>query len=295
MGAMPRPSKLAAVVALIAVGFIASFGLAWPARDVELYGLSFTLSGRMLLGLVLVGLAWTGTDMMIRQRPETPPQQSSFLAMHGILPVALTAAAWTLLAQLDSIETKLIGVTAASGLLALLIMAEYHIMYLAGRRRVVVQFSLRLMAYWVATLLYIAIRVSLSAGLTATVATAAVSSILGLKLLGDDRRLLQYFSVPLLGGRGRATEMAGHGPVTKMAGRGWLLVLGLGALMGATCWLLGLWTASPLLHALMLVVFLYVLIGLARHFLLGTLTQRVAFEYLLVGVVVLLLLLSYAR
>ena len=45
----------------------------------------------------------------------------------------------------------------------------------------------------------------------------------------------------------------------------------------------------------MLVVFLYVLIGIARQFLLGTLTQRVAAECLLVGVVVLLLLLSYAR
>jgi len=295
MGVMPRHNKLAAVVALIAIGFIASFGLAWPARDVELYGLSFTLSGRMLLGLVLVGLAWTGTDMMIRQHPETPPKQLSFLAMHGILPAALTAAAWTLLAQLDSIEIKITGVTVASGLLALLIISEYYVFYFIGRWRVVVQFFLRLMAYLVATLLYIAIRLSLSAGLTATVAIAAVSAILGLKLLGDDRRLLQYFSAPHLGGRGPATKMAGRGPATKMAGRGWLFVLGLGALLGATCWLFNLWTASPLLHSLMLVVFLYVLIGIARHFLLGTLTQRVAFEYLLVGVVVLLLLLSYAR
>jgi hypothetical protein len=206
--------------------------------------------------------------------------------MHGILPAALTAAAWTLLAQLDTIGIKMIGVTAASGLLALLIMAEYHIVHLAGRRRVVVQFFLRLMAYLVAMLLYIAIRLSLSAGLTATVATAAVSAILGLKLLSDDKRLLQYFSAP---------QMVGRGPATEMTGRGWLFVLGLGALLGATCWLFSLWTAAPLLHSLMLVVFLYVLIGITRHFLLGTLTQRVAFEYLLVGVVVLLLLLSYAR
>lgn len=286
MGAMPRHNKLGAVVTLIAIGFIASFGLAWPARDVELYGSSFTLSGRMLLGLVLVGLAWTGTDMMIRQYPKISPKQSSFLAMHSILPAALTAVTWTLLAQLDSIEIRMIGVTAASGLLALLIMAEYYVADLAGRWRVVVQFFLHFMAYWVATLLYIAIRLSLSAGLTATVAIAAVSAILGLKLLSDDKHLVQRIPALFAVGREHATDRAGHG---------WLFVLGLGALLGATCWLFNLWTASPLVHSLVLVVFLYVLIGIARHFLLGTLTQRVASEYLLVGVVVLLLLLSYAR
>lgn len=301
---MPLPNRLGAVVALIAIGLLASFGLAWPARDIELYGLSFTLSGRMLLGLVLVGLTWTGTDAIVRQHPKIQPKQSSLSALHCILPVAWTAAAWTLLARLDSIEMRLVGVTVSSGLLALLIIAEYYVVDLAGRWRVPVQFSLRLMAYLMATLLHIAIRLGISARLTATIIIAAVSAILAWKLLSDDRRPLQHIPAPDAAGRGPVIKIAGyslmigtagHGLAAQIARHGWLCVLGLGILSGVTGWLLNLWMVSPLVHSLVLVVFLYVGVGIARHFLLGKLTQRVALEYLLVGVAVLLLLLSYAR
>ena len=143
MGAMPQHNKLGAIVALIAIGLLASFTLTWPARDVELYGLSFTLSGRMLLGFVLVGLAWTGADVIIRQHTKIHAQQSSLPSLHCILPAALIAAAWLLLAQPESIEIKMVGVTATCGLLALLIMAEYYVTDLAGRWQAVVQVFLR--------------------------------------------------------------------------------------------------------------------------------------------------------
>jgi uncharacterized membrane protein YuzA (DUF378 family) len=49
------------------------------------------------------------------------------------------------------------------------------------------------------------------------------------------------------------------------------------------------------LSSLALVVLLYVLVGLVRHWLLGNLTRRLAIEYVAVGLAALLLLLSYAR
>jgi hypothetical protein len=331
MGAMPQHNKLGAIVALIAIGLLASFALTWPARDVELYGLSFTLSGRMLLELVLVGLAWTGADVIVRQHPKVQPKQLSLPVLHGVLPAALIAAAWTLLARLDSIQIKMIGVTVTCGVLVLLIVAEYYVADPARRWQPVVQFFLRLMAYLLATLLYLSVRLSIPSHRTATLAITAVTAILGLRLLGDDERLLQLIRAPAMAedgpapktaglgpaakmaglgpapktaGLGPAAKMAGLGPAAKIAGlglaamrvgRGWLCVLGLGILSGATCHVFDLWMASPLAHSLVLVVFLYVGVGISRHFLLGELTQRVAVEYFLVGVAVLLLLLSYVR
>jgi hypothetical protein len=301
---MPQHNKLGAIVALIAIGLLASFTLTWPARHVELYGVSFTLSGRMLLELVLVGLAWTGADVIVRQHPEVQPQQLSPPVLDGVLPAALIAAAWALLAQPDSIQIKMIGVTVTCGVLALLIVAEYYVVDPAGRWQAVVRVFLRLMAYLLATLLYASVRLSIPATRTATLAVAAVTAILGLRLLGDDERVLQLIraptmaedgSAPSIAGLGSAARIAGLGLAVMRAGRGWLCVLGLGILSGATCHVFDLWIASPLLHSLVLVVLLYVGVGISRHFLLGELTQRVALEYVLVGVAVLLLLLSYVR
>jgi len=283
---MPLSNKLGAVVALIAVGLLASFSLVWPARDVAVFGLSFTLSGRMLLGLVLVGLAWTGTDIIMGQHPSIHSEQSNLLAMHCILPAALTAAAWVLVARPDGTEIKIIGVTVTSGLLGLLIIAEYYVVRLAGRWRTAIDFFLRLMVYLVAVLLYMGIRLSMSADLTATIAVAAGSAILGRRLLGDGEGSLRH--IPALGA-------LPHSPVAELVRPAGLCALGVGALSGVSFWLVNLWGASPLLHSLVLVVVLYMCVGTARHFLRGKLTQRVALEYLLVGVAVLLLLLSYAR
>ena len=265
---MPAHNKLGAVVALIAIGLSASLGLAWPARDVSLYGLTFTLSGKMLLGLILFGLTCTGADMIVRGHPKIQPQQLHLTFLHWILPAALTTIAWALLAWPGSLANKIIGVMVTGGLLALLISAEYYTVDLTERWRVAVQFSLRLMAYLLAALLYTTIHLSISAGLSATIAVAMVGGVLSLKLLCDNECPLQ---------------------------RIWPYVLSIGALLGVMSWLLSLRTASPLLHSLVLAVLLYVLTGIARQFLLGKLTRRVALEYLLVGAFSLLLLHFYAR
>jgi hypothetical protein len=258
----------------------------------------------MLLELVLVGLAWTGADVIVRQHPKVQPKQLALPALHSVLPAGWIAAAWTLLARLDSIQIKMIGVSVTCGVLAVLIVAGYYVAGSAGRWQAVVQVFLRLMAYLLATLLYLSMRLSFADTRSATLAIAAVTAILGLRLLGDDQRLLQLFRAPAMAEDGPATNIAGQSPAARIAalgtaaawaGRGWLCVLGLGMVSGATCHLFGLWAASPLLHSLVLIVLLYVGVGVTRHFLLGELTQRVALEYFLVGVAVLLLLLSYVR
>lgn len=285
---MPVPNRLGVVATLIAIGLFASSVLVLPAGEVGLGGLSVTLSGNVLVGFVLVGLAWTGTDAIMRDHPEIGEKRVELLILPCILPAASTAAAWALLARVDTIETKIVGTAGSAGLLAVLILLEYHAMDANGRWRVAIQFAQRMMSYVTATLLYLGIRLSTSTNPMAALAIVSGSAVLGWRLLADEERL---------GQRIPAADPAGpeHGPLAVLAQQVRLWVLGLALLLGLTSWLFGLWVSSPLSHSLVLVVFLYVGAGITRHFHVGELTQRLAIEYLVVALVVLVLLLSWAR
>ncbi len=288
MEAMRLSNRLGVVATLIAIGLFASSVLALPARDVGLGGLSVTLSGNTLLGFVLVGLAWTGTDAIVRDHPQIGEKRAGLLILPCILPAALTAAAWALLAEPNTIETKIVGTAGSTGLLAMLILLEYHAIDARGQWRVAIEFAQRTMSYLTATLVCLGIRLSISTKPIATLAIVSGGAVLGWKLLADEERLWQR--VP-------AAHPAGpdHGPLAALAQQVWLWVLGLALLLGLVSWLFGLWAFSPLSHSLVLVVFLYVGAGITRHFHMGELTQRLALEYLVVAVVVLVLLLSWAR
>jgi hypothetical protein len=200
-----------------------------------------------------------------------------------------------LLPQPDSLEAKANAVVGACALLALLILTEYYVLGSTGRGRVILQSILRLMAYWVATLLYIAIRLGAYSGLTAVVATAAGTAALVLKLLSDGELTLQPGRAPSLADQSPIARLPGHGVLLRVATDRWLVAVSLGALLGVISWLLAYWVASSFVSSLVLVVLLYVSVGLTRQLWLGALTQRVLLEYLLVGTVILLLLLSQAR
>ncbi len=280
---MPPHDRLPAVVALIALGLLASFALEWPARDVNLVGLSFTLSGRDLVGLVLVGLVWAGVDSVLRYHPQIEPGALGVLPLGSVLPTAWIVVAWLLLPSSGRIAIQVAGVVAVCALLVLTTMAEYYVADPSVRWRAPVQFALRLMTYLAAMLLYTAIQLGIAARSTATLAVAAASGVLSWRLCAGDERIaprlrtLQIRELGVLGG-----TPVGH----------WLLFAVLASLVAASCWLFGLWTKPPLLFGLVLVVLLYLGVGLLKQFVLQTLTQRVVVEYLAVAVVALLLLSS---
>jgi len=266
---MPLFAKLRIVVIVIAVGLLSSLWLALPVRDTFIFGLSFALSGRMLLGFILLGLTCTAVESIVREHPKIQPRQVRFSFLHWTLPAVLVAVAWALLPRLGGIESQFIGVLVTSALLAGLIIAEYYTIDLTGRWHAAAQSSLRLGAYLLAMLLYFAICLCMLPALLAAIAVAAATMILGLRLLCD--------------GQGCPIE------------RSWPYVVGLGMLLGIASWPLIIWVDAPLLCSLLLVMQLYVLTGIARQFLWGRLTRWVALEYLFIGVLTLLLLLSYAR
>ena len=264
---MPLHNRIAIVLALIALAFLAANTLVWPAHDVKLGGLSFTLSGNQLLGLIAIGLAWAGADAVMRSHPSVRHGQLRHPFLRCMLPAAVTAAAWVLLARLPALENRVLGIAATAGAVAVLIFAEYLAVAPAAAGRGALVLMLQFATYSAAALLYGATYLALP-DVNAVRAATAVSAFLALRLLGDDE-------LPL--------------PRILWASAG------IGLLLGATSWLLRPRTASTLTYSLTLLVFLYVLAGLARQFLRGKLRREVVLEYSLVGLAALLLLFFFSK
>lgn len=274
---MPIYSKVVAIVFLIAIGLLSSRTLTWPARVVSWHDLSFTLSGEMLLSLVLFGVACAGTDFIVRERATLQPQQQEnppcnpaicHPVLHWILPAGWTTVCRALLARPMALEKLVACVAIASGVLALLFLAEYYTVNSAARWRTTARFAVQLFAYLVAISVYLAIHEGITVARTAADMVATASAFLFLRLLAEEQC-----------------------PFPKVL----LSALGLGSFLGLLSWLLYSRIASPYLYSLLLVVGLYVITGLVRQFLLGKLRRETSLEYLLVGVVALLLLFLYAR
>ncbi len=286
METMLLPNRLVAVVVLIAIGLLTSLGLTWPARDIQVQGVALTLSGGTLLGLVVIGLAWIGADVVLVQRSEHRAEHTARPFVHSILPAGLIAAALGLLAQLESTQARLVGVLATCGLMALLLLAERCTVDMRARWRPASLFLLRLMTYLVSTLLYSAIRSSITTPSISAVAVGGCSALLGFRLVGQTGVVAE----PGIPGPHIAARLIG-----ELARRSWLRAIILGALLGTLGWLLGHWIASPLAYSLAIVVALYALVGITTDWISGKLTKQSALEYLIVGCLVILLLLRYAR
>ena len=264
---MPLHAKLSIVAVFIALALVAAFTLAWPARDVALGGLSFALSGKVLLGLLGMGLACAGADAIVRSNPRIRPERLRRPLLRCILPTAVTAAAWMLLVRVATLEHRVIGVAASAAAAVVLIAVEYYAADSAAPGRRVVTAFLPFAIYSVAALLYGGVH---TAVLGANVARAGtmVGAVLAVRLLGEDE-------LPL--------------------GRILCVGAGIGLLLGASSRLLHARLTNPVAYSLTLVVFLYVLAGLARQFLWGKLRREVVLEYSLIGLAALVLLFFYTR
>jgi hypothetical protein len=286
METMLLPNRLVAVVVLIAIGLLASLGLTWPARDVQLRGATLTLSGGTLLGLIVIGLAWAGADIVLAQYLEHRAEHRTSPFVHSILSAGLVAAALGLLARLASTQARIVGVLATCGLMALLLVAERFAVDMGGRWRAASLLFLRLVTYLVSTLLYSAIRSSFSAPVISAVAVGASSALLGLRLVGQEGTLPE----PGILGPDIAVRL-----IEKLAGHGWLRAIALGALLGILAWFLGQWISSPLAYSLAIVVAFYTLVGITTDWMSGRLTRQSVLEHIIVGSLVVLLLLRYTR
>jgi len=265
---MPSLDKLGVLALLIAISLLASVVLTWPARDGSLCGFSFTLSGRTLLLLVVLCLACSGADSIVRAHPTMQARPSLLLWRHWVLPAAVAAVSWAWVSLLSSLPSQVVAIVAGSLSLSAVTAMEYYSIDERARWQTAAQWALRFLTYVLATLLYVGLQLSVPDSRLGAASVAVLSAILSLRLLSGEgwplRRLCPY-------------------------------ALGAGALVGVGSYLLDRGAASPQRQSLLLVVLLYVLTEALRSFLARQLTRRSLCEYLAVALLVLLLLASHFR
>lgn len=264
---MPPREKVGTIATLIVIGLLGALVVRLPTRTWAFHGLRVVVTGKALLGFVLLGLTCAGVQNVIYGHPKGRSLSTLQALLHWILPAALLLVIFAFVIGPSSLERRIVAAIVGSMVLGALIVAEYYITDPEGRWRAPVQFTLRLVAYLLVVLLYLATVGHVAAGGKQLAAVALLGGVFGLYLLTPDR-----FSRPVAA-----------------------YTASVGVFLALFSWVLGqMWSGQALGFALVIVVLLYVATGLTQQFFLNKLTWPVALEYAVAGVVILSLLLAYA-
>jgi len=267
---MQLPGKLGAFLLLLASALGTSLVLEGPSRDLVLLGRTLEVSGRLLLGLVLVVLSWTGSslilDAMSAGAAHSPGGASSPLQ------TAIASAAGLIwISALSSSKAQIVGILLIVGLEAVLIIAEG----LAQKRRpaswAAETTAVQLMTYPVALLAF---------GAGSLVASTALQELwivimLATVLAWHPLQSIPASLLPLAGPLSPAVASR----IQRIAQRTWARALAAGIGVGLFAPIVRATGASTLAHAMHLTVAFYLWEGLIRHFLTGRLNWRIVLEY----------------
>jgi len=276
------------LVSLVLLGLVVASLIKLPVHTLHLLvlgsPLSFNLSTSTVVTLLLVALTGVGTDAIVRSHPRLvraeardarftrfarPSAQNwRYTITFWILPSLVTVAAALVVPPLfpnRALWLAGLGLTYLG--LALVLLAEYHVVDpadpLYNRSRI----ALNLITYAAAFVLYAAIYATRTRSLISATGVLLVSVFLAVELL-------------------RGTEEA--------VPRTWTYALIIGLIVGETTWALNYWGMGGLMGGVWLLVVFYVTTGLVQQHLLGRLTRRVAAEYGLVALVGLILAMTSA-
>ena len=256
--------KLGVLSTTLAIGMFAASALTLPTIALNLGTLTFATSGKALLALVILCLTFAGVEDIVRSHPTAGPHQLQRSYMCWILPVLLVAVAMLVLAAPATLESRvrviLLGLACLSGLILL----EYSVLDTNASWQPLMARAVPFAAHALAVPMYAVLSMRMGGGIGG-IGTAAASAALALRLIVDPER----------------------SPVRVAP-----YALAIGALLGVSFDLLS-GVVAPMPYALAMTVLLYIATGVTNRWLLGTLTRRVIVEYLIAGVVILLLLYVY--
>ncbi len=226
--------------------------------------LSIDLSETTLMLLVMVGMAVTAVESLLRSHPLARQGTLARTYHFWIVPGLLVAGLALWLAIFENIGSWTLGLIASAIIIPLSLATEYAAVDPEKRGRAIVGWLETVLVYLTALLLYTRIY---DVGARALLSGPAVLLITTMLVT----RLLWYSTErPLLA--------VGYG-------------LFIGLVLGLVTWLLNYSALSTATGGLVLLVLFYALAGLIQSSLAGILDRRVVFEY--VGVVVLGLLLIW--
>ncbi|MDY7041447.1 MAG: hypothetical protein SVX38_11340 [Chloroflexota bacterium] len=229
--------------------------------------LTLNVSETWLVTLLLVALACTGTDSVIRCHPRSRAGELSYSFVFWILPGLVTLLAALLLPHAPSIQYWLVGLATTAALISLSVAVEYRTVDPADPAYRLARLGLNFTAYLIALGLFILIYASRGRSLITATATLAVGGLLALDLLRD-------------------TEQ----PMWRCI----LYAVIVGLLLGEAVWALNYWRASSFTVGGLLLLLLYIATGITQQHLQGNLDRRTLIEFATVGALGVIILLRYS-
>lgn len=267
----PPYDQISVLTSLILIGivlFLVVHVPTWTLAAMPLGSpLTLQVSGGWLVTLLLLGLACTGTDSVIRCHPRSRAGELPYTFVFWILPGLVTLLAAVLLPRAPSTQYWLMGLVTAAVLISLIVAMEYRTVDPAEPSYRLARLALNLTAYLAALGLFIVIYASKLRSLITATTTLAAGSLLALDLLRDVqqpmRRRVLYATI-------------------------------VGLLLGEAVWALNYWRISSLTVGGLLLLLLYIATGLAQQHLQGNLNRRTLIEFALVGAIGVIVLLRYS-
>lgn len=267
-GPVPVPlERLSILISLVLLGLTLSLLLDLPTRsfDFTFLGSRATIifSGSWLFAILLTALTAAGVESIMRAHPRVLVSETQYTAILWVMPCILVMAGALIVPALPTTRLyTLVGVAVTGALLTLVILGEYYTIDLRDPAYSFARLGLNLAAYLFVLMLFGAIYALKVRSILSAPMTAVLAGLLALELL-----------------RGSEADVR----------RTWLYAAAVGLAMGEAIWALNYWNVSVLVGAVAMLLFFYVLTGLAQQYLWGHLRWRTLLEFAAVIVAALVL------
>lgn len=267
----PPYDQISVLTSLILIGIVLFLIIRVPTWTVAAMPLGSPLtlhvSGNWLVTLLLLGLACTGTDSVIRHHPLSRAGELSYTFVFWILPSLVILLATLLLPRAPSTQYWLMGLVATAALTSLVVAVEYRTVDSTDSAYRLARLGLNLTAYLTALVLFTIIYASKLRSLITATATLIVGTLLALDLLYDPQSSMRHRVL-------------------------YACIVGL--LLGESVWALNYWQVNSLTVGGLLLLLFYIITGIAQQYFQQNLTRRTLIEFALVGMIGMIVLLRYS-
>lgn len=259
---MSQYDRTSITVGVVLVGIVLVLVLEVPSQAFELKPLGTPLTvqvtGTRVVSLLLVGLTCAGTEAVLRVHPLVRRRVVRYTFPSWVLPGLATMALTIVLPSSPGLLYWLLGLIVGGATIAWLMIAHYELLWCyaeagTGSRGSVLQMGKSVVAYLIGLVFFVSIYETRLRSLVTATSLAAVSAVITTSVLSSEECSLS---------------------------RGLLYAAVIGLLMGEMTWALNYWRANALTVGVLLMMVFYVLVGLAREHLRGTLAPRVLLEFL---------------
>ena len=259
---IPGRQRLSVFIGLILLSLVLTQFVELPTRTlaITVFGspLGVNLDAGWLMAVLLASLVCTGTDALVRTHPRAQEVSLRYTFVYWILPGLLGLAAARLLSEPVARPVWATGLAATGALFAIVLTAEYTTVDPVAPVYPQARLFLNVIAYTLAFVLFILIYQTRGRSLITATAMLVISFALALDLLWSAGNKL---------------------------GQTFLLAAAVGLVLGEASWAMNYWQVSAWSGGMLLMLIFYVMTGIASQHLQGKLSRQVLFEFVVVAVV----------